>query len=126
MMSARASVDFPTRHTYNVNHVNVLPAFIFFPLDPVSIEIRKESIDVGGSGGVTIPFLRVVVQQRFVRKIFRFLSNPKPNIKISSGPLFMPAKPREEATHRPNNFEMINKVRIEMFVQVRSHQIRST
>ena len=49
------------RQTHSVYGIDALSALIAFPLDPVSVKIREQSVDVVCAGGVPVPFLGVVL-----------------------------------------------------------------
>lgn len=47
---------------YSVDGINGFTALIAFPLDPVAIEIREETIDVVCPSRVSRPFGRIIPQ----------------------------------------------------------------
>ena len=59
--------------TYSVDGINALSTFVSFAFDPVSVQIGEQSVDVVGTGCVTIPFLRIVSQESLILQPIRCL-----------------------------------------------------
>jgi hypothetical protein len=55
----------------SIDIVNVLLAFVHFSLDPMSVEVSKQMVDIFCRGSVSIPFFNVEGQQGFVDMIAR-------------------------------------------------------
>jgi hypothetical protein len=49
--------------TYSVDGINLLPPLILLPLDPVLIQVVEQLIDISRSIRITLPLLRIVLQQ---------------------------------------------------------------
>lgn len=56
----------PLHEMKRVDVVNVLLPLIYFPLDPVSVEVAEQVIDVVGGGRVSVPLPDVKAEQRFL------------------------------------------------------------
>lgn len=116
--------------TYSVDRIHILSPFVFLAFDPVSVEISKETIDVGSSSSVSFPFFRVIVQEWFVWEILSFLFVWKGTLEIGQQSErywvwgFRWGEGR--MTYSSYILQVRHKVRIEMFVQIWSHKIRST
>ena len=48
-------------YTHNVYRVHAFAALVSFPLDPMAVEVGEEAVDVVGTGGVSVPFLGIVL-----------------------------------------------------------------
>lgn len=57
------------RETDNVDHVDVLPAFVLFALDPMSVQVREQAMHVRRAVRVPIPLPDVVAKECFIREI---------------------------------------------------------
>lgn len=82
--------------TYDVDNIDVLPPLVLLPLDPVPVKVGEETVDVSRSGGVPIPLLGVVTEERLIGEIFGLGADL---------------------------FEVGNKVRREVLVEVCSHKV---
>ena len=59
--------------TYCVNGINSFSTFVPFALDPVTIEIGKQSVDVVRSCCVPIPLASIISQEGLVLESIRLL-----------------------------------------------------
>ena len=71
--SALGATKLKRRETHSVYGIDALPALVAFPLNPVSIEVREQSIDVVGASGVPVPLLGVVFEESLVLQAVRRL-----------------------------------------------------
>lgn len=60
-------------YTHNVYRVHAFAALVSFPLDPMAVEVGEEAVDVVGTGGVSVPFLGIVLEQCLVLQGFGVL-----------------------------------------------------
>ena len=54
--------------SYRIDSVNTLSPFILFAFYPVSIKVRKQSVYIVRTSGVSVPLFRVVSQKILVNK----------------------------------------------------------
>lgn len=66
-------LSYQALQTNRVDRINSLSPFILLPLDPMSVEVREQPIDIVGSRCVPFPLFRVELQQSEVRQVFGFL-----------------------------------------------------
>lgn len=59
-----------------VDIVNILLPLIYFSLDPVSVEVAEQMVDITGGGGVPIPLLDIERKQGFFFVNLALLENP--------------------------------------------------
>ena len=57
------SLTFQALRTDRVDRVNPLSPLILLPLNPMSVQIRKQPVDIVGSRRVPFPLFRVELQQ---------------------------------------------------------------
>lgn len=107
--------------THSVDLVDVLSPFVLLPLDPMSIEVGEETVDVGRTGREPVPFVGVVFEKRLAVHLVGSLQ-----MRIQYLCTEIVESRRRDWAYRADVLHMVDEVRVETFVQVASHQVGST
>lgn len=103
---------------HRVNSVHILPPFILLALHPMSIEIREESVDVVGTGRISIPFFGIVPKKSLLDEWIGCLMMRKID-RGSSGN-------KTHVSYIAHRLQMTDEVLCQFVVQVGADKIRAS